>query len=423
MISVRNNKLSSLLLFISIVVLFTSCQQTNESPVCNIIQPQDGQNVSKGEAVTITVDATDNDGSISYVTFYVDDVSIGSTQAPPYSKSWDTSDEDMGRHDIAVTAIDDDGASSQDRIFIDLVVHTLPPETAFEATPLSGDQPLEVTFTDMSLHEPDLWSWDFGDGHTSTSQNPIHTYEKPGYYSVTLESINEYGSNSITKENYIIVNDTTGTIGDPCPRLPTVEYEGKTYNTVQIGDQCWLKENLNVGVIIHTDSVMADNDILERYCYDNLEAYCEEYGGLYQWNEMMQYSDIEGGRGICPEGWHIPSQEEWNILEGTVDSFYEAGNEEWNKLYWRGNDNGKNLKSSEGWIEEGNGTDLYGFGALPGGYDLLDSSVLGKEAWFWTSSAADTSHYYMRKFASYSDGGFNNFVNSKHALSVRCVRD
>jgi len=74
-----------------------------------------------------------------------------------------------------------------------------------------------------------------------------------------------------------------------------VVYEGKTYNTVQIGDQCWMKENLNVGTMFDNHLDMQDNFYLEKYCYDNNEAHCELYGGLYQWGEMMMYIDEMGG--------------------------------------------------------------------------------------------------------------------------------
>jgi hypothetical protein len=70
--------------------------------------------------------------------------------------------------------------------------------------------------------------------------------------------------------------------GIPCPTTPVVAYEGQTYNTVQIGNQCWFKENLNVGTMIPGDQEMTDNGIIEKYCYDNDPANCAIFGGLYQ---------------------------------------------------------------------------------------------------------------------------------------------
>ena len=90
----------------------------------------------------------------------------------------------------------------------------------------------------------------------------------------------------------------------PCPGIPTVTYAGKTYNTVQIGSQCWLKENLDVGTMINSTSSgyqQTNNSIIEKYCYDNNPANCETYGGLYEWPEAMQYSTTPGTKGICPD--------------------------------------------------------------------------------------------------------------------------
>lgn len=113
---------------------------------------------------------------------------------------------------------------------------------------------------------------------------------------------------------------------------------------------------------------MEDNDTIEKYCYGNNLANCDNYGGLYKWNEMMQYTTQQGAQGICPPGWHIPEDEEWKILEGAVDSQYRIGNQIWNFYGLRGYDAGKNLKTISGWNGNGNGTDLFGFSGLPGGY-------------------------------------------------------
>ncbi|NVN96881.1 hypothetical protein HXX01_01400, partial [Candidatus Nomurabacteria bacterium] len=78
--------------------------------------------------------------------------------------------------------------------------------------------------------------------------------------------------------------------GAPCPGTPTMVYGGHTYNTVQIGPQCWLKENLNLGTRINGSQNQTNDNQIEKYCYNDLESNCDIYGGLYQWNEMMQYS-------------------------------------------------------------------------------------------------------------------------------------
>ena len=87
-----------------------------------------------------------------------------------------------------------------------------------------------------------------------------------------------------------------------CSGTPTVDYAGKTYHTVSIGSQCWMKENLDAGVFLTADSNQTDNGIIEKYCYNNNLDNCLVYGALYQWDEAMQYSMNQGVQGICPLG-------------------------------------------------------------------------------------------------------------------------
>ena len=113
--------------------------------------------------------------------------------------------------------------------------------------------------------------------------------------------------------NYQVIGQT------PCPGVPTVTYEGQVYNTVMIGEQCWFKENLNVGIRIDASQYESNNNIIEKWCYDDLESNCNIYGGLYWWDEIMNYSSIQGVQGICPPGWHIPTDNDWCILTLFID--------------------------------------------------------------------------------------------------------
>ena len=81
--------------------------------------------------------------------------------------------------------------------------------------------------------------------------------------------------------------------------------------------------------MIHGTMEQSNNGIIEKYCYNNEPDSCTKYGGLYQWNEMMQYTTQQGAQGICPPGWHLPTDEEWKVLEGAVDSQYGIGDPEW----------------------------------------------------------------------------------------------
>ncbi len=113
--------------------------------------------------------------------------------------------------------------------------------------------------------------------------------------------------------------------------------DGNTYDTIAIGTQCWMKQNMRVGtmLIARMDSngtvgtLQSNNGIIEKYCYNNDPDNCtddhpnEPDGGLYTWDEAMQYDTTEGAQGICPDGWHIPTNMDlytlYNYLDPTVN--------------------------------------------------------------------------------------------------------
>jgi len=213
----------------------------------------------------------------------------------------------------------------------------------------------------------------------------------------------------------------------PCPGTPTVDYEGQTYNTIQVYNQCWLKENLNVGTQINGDQNQSNNSIIEKYCYDNLASNCATYGGLYQWNEMMQYTTEQGAQGICPSGWHIPTDEEWKVLEGAVDSQYGIGDPIWEEFGYRGLDGGTNLKSINGWNNGGNGIDKFGFSVLPCGilHDESGFVILGEYGLYWSSEEDEPGVVWYRFFAYENPAVLRGETLSSqgYGYGVRCVKD
>jgi len=216
-------------------------------------------------------------------------------------------------------------------------------------------------------------------------------------------------------------------INMPCPGVPTVTYEGQIYNTIQILSQCWLKENLNVGIMIQGIDDMSDNDTIEKYCYNNEPDSCTKYGGLYQGDEMMQYTTQQGAQGICPPGWHLPTHEEWKVLEGVVDSLYGIGDPEWDQLEFRGYDAGTNLKTTSGWNYNGNGTDLFGFSGPPSGYRFSNGVFyngvfydVGYIGFWWSSTEFDYGYAWYRSLGYYFPEVYRYYWDG---ISVRCVRD
>jgi len=195
-----------------------------------------------------------------------------------------------------------------------------------------------------------------------------------------------------------------------CIGTPAVTYEGKTYNTVQVGDQCWLKENLDVGVMINSitsaDS-MRNNGIIEKYCYNNNVANCNTYGGLYQWNEAMRYVTTPGTQGICPTGWHIPALAEFEALKAVV------------------NNNSNALVAVGQGTGAGAGTNTSGFSALLAGARNSDGNFgyLGLTTGFWSTTEFYTSNAYSLTLI-YNDSNIFLIGNYKEfGYRARCIKD
>lgn len=193
-----------------------------------------------------------------------------------------------------------------------------------------------------------------------------------------------------------------------CAGVSSVSYAGKTYNTVQIGSQCWLKENLDVGTMVGRYGRQTDNGVIEKYCWDNNPTNCNTFGGLYQWSEAMQYVTTETAQGICPTGWHIPTLADWNAL------FVAVGND------------GNALKAVGQGYGDGVGTNTSGFSALLAGHINIDGTNGGlyDYAWFWTSrySVYDNKAFQV-SLGGRGSGTSGNWANLQYGFSIRCIKD
>jgi uncharacterized protein (TIGR02145 family) len=173
--------------------------------------------------------------------------------------------------------------------------------------------------------------------------------------------------------------------------------DGKTYKTVNIGEQVWMAENLNY-------------DIDGSKCYKNDPANCEKYGRLYDWHAAMA---------ACPSGWHLPSDEEWNVLMKFIDPDCDGKS----TCYGAGT----KLKATSGWNDDGknsgNGTDDFGFTALPGGDGSSGGSFtkIGDQSYWWGSSEDNADKAYFWYVLSRKDMSHNS-GNKERNLSVRCLK-
>jgi len=159
------------------------------------------------------------------------------------------------------------------------------------------------------------------------------------------------------------------------------------YKWVKIGDQIWMAENLNYS----TGSI--------SWCYDNDINNCSKYGRLYKWNTAIT---------VCPDSWHLPSEAEWGTL-----------------LNFAGIYAGTSLKAVNGWSSGGNGSDKYGFAALPGGScDFAGSfGYINNYGYWWTSTESSTPNaYYYNMYTRISDV-VKGASSKEWGFSVRCIKD
>lgn len=204
------------------------------------------------------------------------------------------------------------------------------------------------------------------------------------------------------------------------------DYGGEEYETIQIGSQCWFKRNLNIGTMINSNVAQSNNSTIEKYCYINNSSNCATYGGLYQWNEAMQYLTSDGAQGLCPSGWHLPKDSDWTNLTNYLSA---------NSQYWCSATSvylAKSLSSVSGWnasasscmpgnLPENNNST--GFSAIPGGYFYGSGwGNLGVENYLWTSTT-DSANAWWRSIGNSNQRVSRLSVAKNYALTIRCLKD
>jgi len=208
----------------------------------------------------------------------------------------------------------------------------------------------------------------------------------------------------------------------------TVPYEGQSYNTVLIGEQCWFAENLNVGTKVTGVTEQTNNALIEKYCYNDDDAICTTDGGLYQWDEMMQYVATAGAQGICPDGWHVPTDAEWIILEEYLGMCSGTDTGCSGATGWRGTTEGDELKKS------GLDPDICygstppcgssGFDSLLVGYRKFDDGLFSPPsyAYFWSSLESGTSSWLHALYSGFAMV-YRNPLYKTFGFPVRCLYD
>ena len=223
----------------------------------------------------------------------------------------------------------------------------------------------------------------------------------------------------------------------PCGPDSTVSYHGYDYGLVEIGEQCWFAENLRAEHYANGDSIpanLSNNDWStttngavtvygEAECLWNSGPYgdtCDpdwclnEYGRLYNW-----YA-VNDERGLCPTGWHVPTDVEWMALEIELG----MSESEASGTVWRGTDQGTQMKTTYGWVGGGNGTNTSGFSGLPGGARTPNGYFFnwGEGQW-WTSSLGGSGVWIRNLADGFPSVARDEAASSSFGFSVRCIKD
>lgn len=207
----------------------------------------------------------------------------------------------------------------------------------------------------------------------------------------------------------------------------TDERDGQTYKTVTIGTQTWMAENLNYAYTDVPYEYQGYTSDSASWCYHDNPDSCAKYGRLYTWAVAMDSMGTwttngmgcgEGNtctptypvRGICPEGWHLPTMAELDTLRISAGRQFTAG---------------KLLKSVRGWTNRGNGTDAYAFSALPAGYRFFRGNYSDEGSYtnFWSSTENDSTEAYYLDLLYIGDGANMGSYGKYFGSSVRCVQD
>jgi uncharacterized protein (TIGR02145 family) len=227
---------------------------------------------------------------------------------------------------------------------------------------------------------------------------------------ITQMIVHETGGNTVTFQiaNVDSVTYDTTAIAT-CPATFTDARDNEVYAVVQIGNQCWMAENLRYN---------ASGSWLNSA---NLST---TYGRLYDWatvmnNSTTSSSNPSGVQGICPSGWHLPSDSEWNELEVALGMpAADTAN-----TGYRGT-HGTGMKSTTGWNSSGNGTNTSGFNAFPAGlYSSGSFGGLGVNTGFWSSTEHSLTTAWRRSLSFGSTGVYRYTLDETYGASCRCAKD
>ena len=213
---------------------------------------------------------------------------------------------------------------------------------------------------------------------------------------ITYSYTNIYSCTVSASKTIIVIAPVFFNCGDTLTDIR----DNKIYPTVQLGTQCWMASNLDYGSSLPGALTQRDNCTPEKFCYSDNPGNCATMGGLYQWDELMQYSDMPASQGLCPPEWHVPTENDWSSLFLVFISSGFAGSP---------------LKY----------TGYTGFNAFLNGVRFRNVSwnFLNFATIFWSSTARGAKKAWAHGMNEYNPSVSFYPGSRQNAFSVRCIRD
>ena len=431
-------KRAKLLFFIFLVtsLIIFSCSDDNtssdnEPPTVTITYPADNSEFVQGAVINVTADAADNEG-IKEVRFYIDGLFASSDEEEPYEYEWDTGSTRDTDHTIYAEAYDtNDNTKTSEVINITLTEPVgNPPELPDNPTPINNATSVSTNINlSWTCTDPDGDPLTY-DVHFGTDVNPpllnsgqSETIYDPG---ALIEETTYYWKIVAHDDNS---NSTIGDIWQFTTSSTVTDIDGNVYQTLVIGDQEWMTENLKVTHYRNGDPIpnVTDNSTWAglstgAYCvYNNTPSNADTYGNLYNWYAV---DDI---RGLAPVGWHVPSDEEIMELEMYLGMSQSQASSTGN----RGTNEGSKLAGradlwTNGGLENDPEFNTSGFSFLPGGHRYCSSGYFGDMDYhgsFWSSTEGNAGNAWYRSLRYSNTTVYRNDSSKQIGFSVRCLRD
>lgn len=377
-------------------VLLISCKKENTPPVADFtIDPVTGndETIFLFDA-TPTVDLEDDPEEVTVMWDWEGD---GIFDTPYASRKTADHRYEQGEYAVTMVARDSRGLTDTARQSLSVLSSNLPPETPFGPNPTDQAEKIKKRINlSWQCTDPEgdyivyaIW---FGEtnppplyktGHFQTSIDPGELeYKKTYYWKIVAKDV-EGNETEGPVWSFSTLNLTFGSLTD--------SRDNQSYETIQIGDQWWMAENLNFA---------SENS----YCYENNPSMCDTYGRLYSWEEALT---------ACPDGWHLPTKEEMETLVLTLGGMDLAGGhlKDYESSTWFSPNTGANNES--------------GFGALPAGrrYDHGLFTGRGYYAQFYSSTEHNSAEAFNLMLGYDYEIAFIYNYKKKYAISVRCIRD